>query len=29
MEKMEDCDDVESVYANFDIPNEIMEKLSQ
>jgi len=29
MEKMEDCDDVQNVYANFDIPDEIMEKLSQ
>jgi len=28
MEKMEDCDDVQNVYANFDIPDEIMEKLS-
>ncbi len=29
LEKMEDCDDVQNVYANFDISNEIMEKLSQ
>ena len=29
MEKMEDNDDVQNVYANFDIPDEIMEKLSQ
>jgi len=29
LEKMEDCDDVQDVYANFDISNEIMEKLSQ
>jgi YebC/PmpR family DNA-binding regulatory protein len=29
MEKMEDCDDVQNVHANFDIPDEIMEKLSQ
>jgi len=28
MEKMEDNDDVQHVYANFDIPDEIMEKLS-
>ena len=28
MEKMEDNDDVQNVYANFDIPDEIMEKLS-
>ncbi|MBE9569691.1 MAG: YebC/PmpR family DNA-binding transcriptional regulator, partial [Proteobacteria bacterium] len=27
MEKMEDCEDVQYVYANFDIPDEIMEKL--
>jgi len=27
MEKMEDNDDVQNVYANFDIPDEIMEKL--
>ncbi|MBN2397527.1 MAG: YebC/PmpR family DNA-binding transcriptional regulator [Deltaproteobacteria bacterium] len=27
MEKMEDNDDVQHVYANFDIPDEIMEKL--
>lgn len=27
MEKMEDCDDVQNVYANFDISDEIMEKL--
>lgn len=27
MERMEDCDDVQNVYANFDIPDEIMEKL--
>ncbi len=29
MEKMEDCDDVQNVYANFDIPDEIMDKLDQ
>jgi YebC/PmpR family DNA-binding regulatory protein len=29
MEKMEDNDDVQNVYANFDITDEIMEKLSQ
>jgi len=29
MEKMEDNDDVQNVYANFDIPDEIMEKLGQ
>ena len=29
MEKMEDNDDVQNVYANFDIADEIMEKLSQ
>ncbi|MBN2282307.1 MAG: YebC/PmpR family DNA-binding transcriptional regulator [Deltaproteobacteria bacterium] len=29
MEKMEDNDDVQHVYANFDIPDEIMEKLSE
>ncbi|HOK07513.1 MAG TPA: YebC/PmpR family DNA-binding transcriptional regulator [Syntrophales bacterium] len=28
MEKFEDNDDVQNVYANFDIPDEIMEKLS-
>lgn len=28
MEKMEDNDDVQNVYANFDIPEDIMEKLS-
>jgi len=28
MEKLEDNDDVQNVYANFDIPDEIMEKLS-
>jgi len=28
MERMEDNDDVQNVYANFDIPDEIMEKLS-
>lgn len=27
MEKMEDNDDVQNVYANFDIPDEIMEKM--
>jgi YebC/PmpR family DNA-binding regulatory protein len=27
MEKMEDNDDVQNVYANFDIPDEVMEKL--
>ncbi len=29
MEKMEDNDDVQNVYANFDIPDAVMEKLSQ
>jgi YebC/PmpR family DNA-binding regulatory protein len=29
MEKLEDNDDVQNVYANFDIPDEVMEKLSQ
>ncbi|MBW2636739.1 MAG: YebC/PmpR family DNA-binding transcriptional regulator [Deltaproteobacteria bacterium] len=29
MEKMEDNEDVQNVYANFDIPDEIMERLSQ
>ncbi|MBN2255321.1 MAG: YebC/PmpR family DNA-binding transcriptional regulator [Deltaproteobacteria bacterium] len=29
MEKMEDNDDVQHVYANFDIPDDVMEKLSQ
>ncbi|TFG37648.1 MAG: YebC/PmpR family DNA-binding transcriptional regulator [Syntrophobacterales bacterium] len=29
MELMEDNDDVQNVYANFDIPDEIMERLSQ
>jgi YebC/PmpR family DNA-binding regulatory protein len=29
MEKMEDCDDVQNIYANFDIPDEIMDKLDQ
>ncbi len=29
MEQMEDCDDVQNVYANFDIPDEIMDKLDQ
>jgi YebC/PmpR family DNA-binding regulatory protein len=29
MEKMEDNDDVQNVYANFDIPDEVMERLSQ
>ncbi len=28
MERMEDNDDVQNVYANFDIPDDIMEKLS-
>ncbi len=28
IEKLEDNDDVQNVYANFDIPDEIMEKLS-
>ena len=28
MEKLEDNDDVQNVYANFDIPNDVMEKLS-
>ena len=27
MEKLEDSDDVQNVYANFDIPNEIIEKM--
>lgn len=27
MEKMEDCEDVQNIYANFDISDEIMEKL--
>lgn len=29
MEKMEDNDDVQNVYANFDIPDDVMEKLSK
>lgn len=29
MEKMDDNDDVQNVYANFDIPDDVMEKLSQ
>jgi YebC/PmpR family DNA-binding regulatory protein len=29
MEKIEDNDDVQNVYANFDIPDEVMETLSQ
>jgi len=29
MEKLEDNDDVQNVYANFDIPDDIMERLSQ
>jgi transcriptional/translational regulatory protein YebC/TACO1 len=29
MEKLEDNDDVQNVYANFDISDEIMDKLSQ
>jgi transcriptional/translational regulatory protein YebC/TACO1 len=29
MEKLEDNDDVQNVYANFDISDEVMEKLSQ
>ncbi|MBU1744390.1 MAG: YebC/PmpR family DNA-binding transcriptional regulator [Proteobacteria bacterium] len=29
MEKLEDNDDVQNVYANFDIPDDVMEKLSQ
>jgi YebC/PmpR family DNA-binding regulatory protein len=29
MERMEDNDDVQEVYANFDIPDEIMERLSR
>lgn len=29
IEKLEDNDDVQNVYANFDIPDEIMDKLSQ
>lgn len=28
MEALEDSDDVQNVYANFDIPDEIMEKIS-
>jgi YebC/PmpR family DNA-binding regulatory protein len=28
MESLEECDDVQNVHANFDIPDEIMEKLS-
>jgi transcriptional/translational regulatory protein YebC/TACO1 len=28
MEKLEDNDDVQNVYANFDIPDDVMEKLS-
>jgi transcriptional/translational regulatory protein YebC/TACO1 len=28
MEKLEDNDDVQNVYANFDISDEIMEKMS-
>ncbi|MCX5827321.1 MAG: YebC/PmpR family DNA-binding transcriptional regulator, partial [Deltaproteobacteria bacterium] len=28
MEKLEDNEDVQNVYANFDISDEIMEKLS-
>ncbi len=28
METLEDCDDVQNVHANFDIPDEIMEKIS-
>ena len=29
MEKLEDNDDVQNVYANFDIPDELMEKIGQ
>jgi transcriptional/translational regulatory protein YebC/TACO1 len=29
MEALEDLDDVQKVYANFDIPEEEMERLSQ
>lgn len=29
IEKLEDCDDVQKVYANFDIPSEMMEKVAQ
>jgi len=29
MERLEDSDDVQNVYANFDIPDEVMEKLSR
>jgi transcriptional/translational regulatory protein YebC/TACO1 len=29
MERLEDNDDVQNVYANFDISDEVMEKLSQ
>jgi transcriptional/translational regulatory protein YebC/TACO1 len=28
MENLEECDDVQNVHANFDIPDEIMEKIS-
>jgi len=28
MEKMEDNDDVQHVYANFDIPDDVMEKFN-
>jgi len=28
MEKLEDNDDVQNVYANFDIDDEVMEKLN-
>ena len=28
MEKLEDNDDVQNVYANFDIPDDVIEKLS-
>ncbi len=28
LENLEDCDDVQNVYANFDIPDELMESLS-
>ena len=29
MEKLEDNDDVQNVYANFDIADDVMEKLSE
>jgi transcriptional/translational regulatory protein YebC/TACO1 len=27
MERLEDSDDIQKVYANFDIPDEVMERL--